>query len=817
MWDALRADVRHSLRGLRRTPGFTVVVIVTVALAIGATTTIGSLLNAIVLRTISAADPDRLVSISAVDIRTNRARPLYADAFAAYRAAQHCLSAMSMYSTGLLRVETRSATADGVSEGVTPAYFDLLGARVAAGRFFTDADSPNEAVAVISDRFRQRVFGKGAAVIGETVKMDGKPVTIVGVTAPGFDGLQFDSGADLFLPIALARSLSGDTGSLRASYFVGRMRPGVTVDQARAELRALWPAIQEASVPSSLPAAEQQALRSQRIEVEPLVSGFSGLRRQYGTSLVALIGLAGMLLAIGCVNLAGLLLARSLARRHQIAVRFALGASGGRIVQQILIDGVLLALGGLVASLPFAWWTIRAVTAEMTIARGTPLLQSLTPDARVLGGATLLTLLVGLVIGVLPAWWALSGRMTDGLRPGRAITGTLGRSGRLLLVAQVALSMVLVVGAGLFSETLSGLRANNASLQTRRIVWTRLARTPGDREPVSRAYLESLLRELEGLQGVDAAALSVYYPSGLGFAGQLSTDRYMRAGADTPADVAAMTEFVSPGFFKTFGIPRLRGRDFTWADDGSAPPVVMLSQSLAQALFANNEAIGHRLRTSSGRTTKEFQIIGVVADAPIGRIRDPHQPVVFRPILQEPTQAQFPLAHVRVTGDLKTVRDGYARVIAAQGRHFVRAVFTLDEWVDHALLQEHLTAGLSAFGGLLAVVLACVGIYGLLAYAVTLRIRDIGVRLALGATRTTIGRMIVREGLAIALPGVVIGVPCALAGARLARSQLYGVGPNDPSTVIGASAIFVLTSVVASLLPALRASKIDPIEALRLE
>jgi predicted permease len=813
MWDALRIDVRHSLRGLRRSPGFTFVVVLTVAVAIGAMATIGSLLNAIVLRKVSARDPDRLVSISTTDIRTNQAGPLYLDTFVAYRAAQQSFSEMSMYWGGLLRVEARTATADGVFEGVSPEYFDLLGARAAAGRFFTDVEA-REPVAVISDRFRQKVFGDSASVIGETVKTDGKPVTVVGVTAPGFAGLQFDGGTDLFLPIAVARSLSGDTRPVRARYIVGRLRPEVTIAQVRAELRARWSTIQEATLPPSLPAAEQQALRSQRIEAEPLATGFSGLRMQYGTSLVVLVALTGVLLAIGCVNLAGLVLARSLARRHQIAVRLALGASHGRIIQQSLIDGVLLAFGGLAASLPFAWWTIRVFTAAVSIARGTPMLQRLTPDARVLGVATLITLLIGVVIGILPAWRAVRW-VPDGLRPGRAIAGTLGRSGRLLLVAQVALSMVLLVGAGLFMGTLSRLRANDASLHSRRIVWTRLSRTPGDREPINRAYLQVLLRQLEEIQGADAAALSALFPAYLGFPGQLPTEGYSRGDGRTSAELAALTEFVSPGFFSMFGIPRLRGRDFTWGDDGSAPPVVVVSESLAHTLFANDDAIGRRLRASSGRVPKEFEIIGVVADAAIGRIRDPHQPVVFRPILQEPAQAQFPLAHVRVTGDLKTVRDGYARVIASQGRHFVRAVFTMDEWVDHALLQERLTAGLSTFAAIFAVVLACVGVYGVLAHAVTARVREIGVRLALGATRATVVRMIVRDGLAIAVPGIVIGVPCALAAAKLVRSQLYGIGPNDLPTTIGASAIFVLTSLVASLLPALRASKIDPMAALR--
>ena len=818
MWDALRVDVRQSLRGLQRSSGFALVVILTVALAIGATTTICSLLNAIVLRTVSAMDPDRLVAVSATDIRTTQSGYFYADTFVAYRAAQHSFSVMSMYSGGgLLRIEARHATADGVVEGVSPEYFDVVGARVAVGRVLTDADSTAPA-AVISDRFRRRAFGDNVTAIGETVKVNGKPVTIVGVTAPGFDGLQFDGGADLFLPIPVLRATSGDpTRPLRSLNIVGRLAPGVTVAQARAELLARWPAIQGATLPPSLAAAEQQALRSQRIEVESVASGFSTLRRQYGTSLVVLIALTAVLLAIGCVNLAGLLLARSVARGHQIAVRLALGASRPRIIQHVLIDGVLLALGGLAAALPFAWWTTRALTATLTIARGTPMLQSMTPDARVLSMAILVTVLIGLGIGILPAWQAVSGRVADGMRSGRAIAGTLGRSGRLLLVSQVALSMVVLVGAGLFTGTLSRLRANDASLQARRIVFARLARTPGDRSPIDRAYLQALLQQLTAIQGADAAALSMYFPAYLGFPGLLPTDHYSRAAPAAPAEVAGLTEFVSPGFFDTFGIPRLRGRDFDWADDVNAPPVVMVSEALAHTLFPENEAIGRRLQMSSALAMKEFEIIGVVADTAVGKIREPHQPVVFRPILQEPMRAQFPMAHVRVIGDLKTVRDGYVRVVESQGRHFVRGLFTLNDWVDYALLQERLTAGLSTFAGGLTVVLACIGVYGLLAYAVTSRIREIGVRLALGATRTKVVRMIVREGLLIGVPGVIIGIPCALAGARLVRSQLYGVGPNDPSTIIGASVIFVLAVLVASLVPALRASRIDPMEALRQE
>lgn len=815
MWDALRVDIRHSLRGLRRSPGFTTIVIVTVALAIGAAIVVGSLVNAIVLRTVSATDPDRLVVLSPIDVRGNRPGYFYADTFHAFRSAQRSFSTLSMYSGGgLLRVETRNVSADGGVEGVTPEYFDLLGARPAAGRFFTAADT---AVAVISDRFRQRLFGDNANVVGKAVKVNGTPVTILGITAPGFHGLQFDGGADIFLPFLVLRPIAGDpTRPLRSNNIIGRLAPGVTVSQARAELLARWPAIQEATLPASMSAADYQTLRAQRIEVESLASGFSLLRRQYGSSLVVLMGLSAVLLAIACVNLAGLLLARSLARRHQTAVRLALGASRARVIQQVLVDGVLLSLAGCAASLPFAWWTILAITAMFTVGRGTPLLQHLTPDARVIGGVALLTGLLGIAMSVVPAWRAVRSRVDEGLRPGRAMTGSLGHSGRLLLVAQVALSMMLLVGAGLFTGTLSRLRANDTALQTRRIVFGRLFRLPDDRSTLDRAYVQTLVQQLAGIQGADAAALSVYYPAFFTFPGLLPMDRYALADGSTSIEAVSLTELVSPGFFNMFGFSRLRGRDFTWDDDTSAPPVALVSASLAHTLFPGTDAIGRRIRLS-GPATKPTEIVGVVADAPIGKIREPHQPVVFRPMLQELAKAQFPMVHVRVTGDTAMVRDGLGRVLGTLGHRSVRGLYTSDEWVDHALLQERFTAGVATFAALLTLVLACIGVYGLLAYAVTARVREIGVRLALGATRGAVIRMIVREGLMVAVPGVLLGVPCALASAWLVRSQLYGISLSDPLTLVGASAIFIGIGVAASVAPASRASKIDPMEALRQE
>jgi MacB-like periplasmic core domain/FtsX-like permease family len=311
----------------------------------------------------------------------------------------------------------------------------------------------------------------------------------------------------------------------------------------------------------------------------------------------------------------------------------------------------------------------------------------------------------------------------------------------------------------------------------------------------------------------------VYYPTYFGVTGPIPTDyHYTRADGITPLDAPVLTDFVSPGFFDLFRLPRLSGRDVSWDDGLEKPAVALVSASLARALFPARDAVGQQIRIRiAGPQRRDVEIIGVVADAPYGKLDDPRPLVVFRPIMQEVARAQFPMAYVRASGDLATVRDGYTRVVKSLGHRSLRGFITSSEWMDSALLQQRFTAGLATFAAALTILLACIGVYGLLAYSVTARVREIGVRLALGAARGTVVWMIVRDGLAIAVAGVLIGAPCAWAAARLVRAQLYGIAPGDPRTLLIAAAIFLATVLAASLLPALRASSVAPVEALREE
>jgi predicted permease len=815
MWDALRLDVRHSFRGLRRAPTFSLIVVVTLALAVGATAALASLLNALVLRRLAVPSPEQLVAVSALEPRANVDGYFYADTFNAYRVTQRSFAQMSMYSGAGLRVETHSGVfADASAEVVSPSYFGLVGARLSAGRFFTEAD---DAVVVISEGFRQRLFGS-APGIGEAIKVNALPATVIGVVADGFHGLQLHGTTDILVPFAVTQAASGDPSRpFRSRVVVGRLARGVSIEAARAELLARWPSVQAATLPAALPDHERQALLRQRLTVAPLASGFSALRDRYGTTLWVLLALMGILLTVTCANLAGLTLARSLTRRHPIAIRLALGGSARRVFWQLLVDGVLLSTVAFAAALPLAWGIIHIVTAVLVSPRGPASFPSATPDAGVIAATALLTLGIGLAIGVVSAWQSVTLRVDEGLRGGRGVIGSLGPFGRGLLVTQVALTMTLLVGAGLFTTTLAHLRANDTSLQSQRIVFARAFREPGGRELLPPGYYQALVTELARMPGADAAALSVYYPTYFGLKVAVPTDyHYTRADGVTPLDGTVLTEFVSPGFFDLFRFPLLKGRDVTWDDGPGRPAVALISASLARAVFPGGDAIGQHIRIA-GPDRRAVEVIGVVGDAPYVKLDDPAPLVVFRPIMQETARTQYPMAYVRATGDLATVRDGYTRVIRSLGHRSLRAFITSSEWVDGVLMQERFTAALATAAAALTVLLSCMGVYGLLAFSVTARKREIGVRVALGATRRNIVRMIGRDGLTIAIPGVLIGATCAWAAARLVRTQLYGITPGDPRTMLFGAAILLATVLAAALVPALRASRAAPVEALREE
>ena len=399
------------------------IVVVTLALAVGATTALGSLLNTLVLRRLAVPNPQQLVALSALEPRGNVEGYFYTDTINAYRASQRSFAQMALYAGGgIARVEVTGARSgvfeNAAAEVVSPDYFDMVGARVSAGRFFNESD---DAVVVISDAYRRRIFGNASGV-GEVIKLDAAPATVIGIAADGFGGLQSDGSFDIIVPFAVMRAASrGDPSTpFRSKQVVGRLARGVSIDAARAELLARWPSVQAATLPGALPETEREALLRQRLTVAPLPSGFSLLRDRYGTTLCVLLALMGILLAVACANLAGLTLARSLTRRHQVAIRLALGGSARRVFWQLLVDGILLSTVGFAGALPLAWGIIRVVTASLVSPRGPATFPPVTPDAGVIAATALLTMGIGLAIGVVSAWQSVAVRVDEGCVPAAA-------------------------------------------------------------------------------------------------------------------------------------------------------------------------------------------------------------------------------------------------------------------------------------------------------------------------------------------------------------------------------------------------------------
>ncbi len=817
MSSALWLDLRHSLRRLRRASGLSLTIILTIVLVLVANIAILSLLDVVVLRKVDVPAPDELVAISAADSRTKQVGYFYADTVAAFRSAQRSFTHLAMYNgSGTLPVEIPNVPAITAGlEVVSPEYFDVVKVVPSAGRLFTAFDDGGSPNVVLSSRLAMRLFGAAAPAVDQTISMNGVKTTVIGVLPAGFTGLYLDAGSDLYISFSTLKIVLTTTSpGIRAPNLIGRLAPGVSIDDAHAELAGRWRGIQDATI-DTVPAAMRAQVATQSVQVESAAHGFSGLRRHYGVSLTALMGLAAMLLSVGAVNVSGLLLARSLARDHEFAIQRALGASRAQLIRQPMIDGVLLSCAGLLVAMPIAWWLTDNIEPLLT-ARALPLQVQLTPSPGVMALAGAATIFTGLLIGILPARRAVNASIGGATRSSRAVSAGLGWAGRGVIVTQIALALVLVSGAGLFVATLINLYANDSTTRSKPIVWTRLASRTDVRSLPTEADVRNLVDTLSKVPGADAAALSFFYPAYLGFPGVVRNTNISNA-SDTAVSITGMTEFISPGFFDITGIARIRGRDFAWTDASKGHPVAIVNESVASQLSASADPIGRELQIVTNGVATRVMLVGVVADAPIGRLDDPHVPVVFRPITQNLTQAAVPIAHVRVIGDLATVRDGYVKAVNSLGRNSVRALFTMDEWIDDALLQQRLVAGVSTSVALVSLILAALGIVGVLGYSVTARVREIGIRMSIGATPWSITRMVVSEGLIVAAAGVLIGGPLAFAASRLVASLLYGISPGDSKTIIVAATLFILTSIVAAWVPAVRASHVRPLDALRQE
>ena len=830
--ERLAQDVRYGLRLMRRSPGFTIVAVLSLALGIGANTAIFSLINVVRLKPLPVSQPDRLVFFTMVSPRNSDATFSY-PAYEEYRGLTDTFAGV-IASAGMAQMrmtvtEGASVEADPVrTEKVSGNFFSVLGVNAAAGRMLADADDrAGEPVAVISHGLWQRRFGLDRSVVGRRVVLDTAPFTIVGVAPAGFFGCEVGRRPDVWIPFRAdprfgpANAQTRDRGWTWLR-LMGRLQRGVTVAQARAAADAPFQQEQAARLERRTAngrpptPAERTGILASRIELYSGRSGWTELRSQFQQPLLIVLTVVGLVLLVACANVANLLLARASARRKEIAVRAALGAGRLRLLRQILTESAMLAGTGGVLGLILARWIAAALLAYVP---DRSLTWDLDPDVRILAFTTFISLLTGMLFGLAPALRATKLTLTPALKEPATPGASRLTLNKMLVVSQVACSLFLLIGAGLFVRTLQNLRNVDLGFSPERV--TLFSLRPGNSYDGARRQMlfRQVLERLEALPGVQSSSLSLFgLLSGDGYGQKVLIQGYTPRPDD---DMRCSGTIVGPKFFETMGIAVLRGRGFdardTQAPAGApaSPRVAIVNETMARAFFAGTDPIGRRFATPA-QPNDPFEVVGVVKDSKYRTLREQTPRAFYLPFFQTAGApgATFEVRSATLAGLSEAIRQTIRAI--DPGLHMTDTR-TMSDVVDQSLIEERLLVQVSSAFGLFALLLASIGLYGVMAYSVARRSSEIGVRMALGASERAVLWLVAREALSMVIVGIAIGVPIALALTRLASRFLFGLSPTDPSTIVSATLVLLTAAVLAAYLPARRAARVDPMVALRCE
>ena len=807
--DDLVRDLRYGLRTLRQSPGFTLAVVLTLALGMGANTAIFSLIDAVMLRSLPVEEPSGLYFLNNAGARAVGGAPPY-PCFERFRSQSKSFTGMAAYAAVdfLIRIDGRVERVS--STRVSGAYHSVLGLEPFAGRLLTPADERlDPPVAVIGYQYWQRRFGGLTDAIGKHFVFNDRTFTIVGITPPGFYGLVPGRQDDLTVPITVSGArMMADTGSW---WFrtIARLKPGVPPEQARAEIDPIFQAFMTEFPVSA--GYRQDYVR--HMELSSAARGLDDLRKRFSRPLWALMAVVGLVLLIACSNITNLLLARAARRDREFAVRVAIGAGRGRLFRQLLLETGLLFAAGAVAGVLIALWLARSLTAYFA-GGSRPILLHVQWDWRVLGFAAGLSLVATLVFGAAPILRAMRADPHSAMRGAARVRLDVGR---LLVAFQIALSMVLLVGASLFLRTLRNLHAIDPGFRTNQVtvMSLELLRSTYDQpvpEPVRIAVWDRLLAGVRALPGVQSASLSAMTPlNGEGRGIGLDAPGY-QPRSDQDGRISLNT--VSEDYFSTMGTPLLRGRAFTQNDRLGALPVALLNQSAAQHFFAGRDPIGIVVKAND----HPYQIVGVVKDAKHSDLRQEAGRFIYVPLRQPMDRGLRMTLSIRAASGAPPVTAAVQRLVRDIGPDIVMTrADTLARQIDETLLRERVMSALAAAFGGLALVLSAVGLYGVLAYSVARRTGEIGIRVALGALPRQVAWGILRQTLWLVAIGLAAGIPASMLLAGVAESLLYGVTPTDAAAQASAAALLAAVALLASYLPARRASRIDPLAALRHE
>ncbi len=841
----LARDTRYGARVLLQNPGLTITVAVTLGLGIGANTAVFSLINAVLLKSLPVREPERLALFSWAQGPHGWPMPVSGSwetdpvtkqtsctsfsktIFERFRDRNQVFSDVFAFAPlGEPNVKIDGAAEiSSLGQLVSGGYFAGLGAPALLGRTIgAEDDLPGAApVAVISHGFWQRRFGGDPAAVGKSISINNSPVTIIGVTAPNFLGaLDVGDAPDFSVPLALGAQLGrrgpeGDPPWFWWLRVMGRLKPGINADQARASLE---PVFQEASREAmAANVAQNPRMRPETDETPRLVIGPGGqglteARHTYRRELMIVAGLVGFVLLIACANVANLLLARGAARRREIAVRLAVGASRGRVVWQLLTESVLLAFLGAALGLLVAHWGKNLLLAMRPL-EGHELALNLSLDRGVLAFTTVVAVITGITFGLAPALRAtrvdLSAEFHGG--PRNTLSGGRSKLSGALMVLQVALSLVLLTGAGLFLRTIQNLRGVELGFNRDHLLLFRLDAGPAGYEAARFAELHArIAAQIGSLPGVRSVMFSQ-----IPLLSQVGRNERLEPvgavpGAAKPAPV--MVNSVSESFFSTLELPILLGRGFDAHDIALAPKVVVINQQLARQFFGDENPIGHRLVRSGPETNQEVEIVGVARDAKYNNVKRGTPATAYFPYLQDISGGVN--YAVRTMGDPVLLTSAIRKAVAAVDANLPLAdARTQAAQVERLFANERFFARISGFFGAAALALVSIGLYGLVSYTVACRTREIGIRMALGAQKRSVLALVIGRGMKLALIGAVAGVPSAIALTLVVRSFLFGVAPYDPITLISVSLILLAIAGLACWLPARRAAQVDPMVALR--
>ncbi|HEX5438076.1 MAG TPA: ABC transporter permease [Gemmatimonadaceae bacterium] len=814
--DALMQDLRYAVRTLRKSPGFTLAAVFTLALGIGATTAVFSMVNALLLRPLPVAQPDRLFNINeqrvGALVRWMGQEKIPYGRFLSYReGTRQVFSGLAAQNATSFSLRAGSEPATTVSGALVSAnYFDVLGVRPMLGRFFSRDDEP---AVVLSHRLWQTRFAGDRNVIGQTIYLNSRPYAVAGVAPAGFSGTTALMTLAVWVPVKSAplsgdMGVSGDMGSWVAPF--GRLRPGVTPAYATAVVDA---------VAKRVPPDEPQS-RVRGARLEPMTSVPASEHRGMVRFLGMVLAAAALVLLIASANIAGMLLARAVARRREMAVRLAVGAGRGRLIWQLLTESAVLFLLGGVGGFLLALWLARLLAAWVPELTGGAVLD-VTPDLRVLGFALVLTAATGILFGLAPALRASRAELVPALKDGAGRGSRSARGRSIFVVAQLALSVVLLVATGLFVRTLRSALAVDPGVDPDGVVVASVDLAPnGYDEARGHAFYSSLIEHVSALPGVESAGLARYVL----LSGNVETSDIEPAevGPKGRTRVNAVFDVVSPGYFRALSSPLVAGRVLSAADDERGTPVVVVNQTLARRLWPDENPLGKHVRTLD----HDWEVVGVLRDGRYESIDEQPQPFMVFELGQRSFMAPLlgPTYWLSMTLYVRT-RIPAAQVIQ-QIRGQVRALDPnvavayaepLTDVIDRALFPQRVAARLIGIFGFVGLLLAAIGIYGVLAYHVAQRTREFGIRLALGARGGDVVRSVMRRGALLIVMGIAVGLLAAAAVTRLVSGLLYGISPLDPVTFVVAPLVLIVVALVACWIPARRATRVDPVSALRAE